>query len=82
MIRRREFIAGLGGAAACAVTARAQEPERVRRLGVLLLSAEEDPISLTRLASLREGLDKAGWSEGRNLKIDYRFGASDPARPT
>jgi putative tryptophan/tyrosine transport system substrate-binding protein len=80
MIRRREFIAGLGTAAVCSRTARAQAPERLRRLGVLLFSAENDPVTDTRLSALREGLAEAGWAEGRNLRIDYRFGAADPAR--
>jgi putative tryptophan/tyrosine transport system substrate-binding protein len=78
MMRRREFIAGLGSAAACLRAARAQE--RMRRVGVLLFSAENDPISQTRLAALRDGLEAAGWTEGRNLQIDYRFGAADPAQ--
>ena len=78
MMRRREFIAGLGSAAACSRAARAQE--RMRRVGVLIFSAENDPVSQTRLAALRDGLEAAGWSEGRNLQIDYRFGAADPAR--
>ena len=52
----------------------------MRRIGVLLFSAENDPVTQTRLAALREGLEAAGWTEGRNLQIDYRFGAADPAR--
>ena len=78
MMKRREFIAGLGSAAACSRAVRAQE--RMRRIGVLLFSAENDPVSQTRLAALRDGLEAAGWTEGRNLQIDYRFGAADPTR--
>ena len=78
MIRRREFLAGLGSAAACSRAARAQE--RMRRIGVLLFSAENDPVTQARLAALREGLEAAGWTEGRNLQIDYRFGAADPVQ--
>lgn len=78
MIRRREFIAGLGSAAACLRRAGAQE--RVRHVGVLLFSAENDPVSETRLSALREGLEAAGWTEGHNLQIDYRFGGADPDR--
>jgi len=52
----------------------------MRRIGVLLFSAENDPVTQTRLVALREGLEAAGWTEGRNLQIDYRFGAADPAR--
>jgi len=77
-MRRREFIAGLGSAAACARAARAQE--RRRRVGVLVFSAEDDPVTQARLAALRQGLEAAGWTEGRNLAIDVRFGAADPAR--
>jgi putative tryptophan/tyrosine transport system substrate-binding protein len=78
MMRRREFIAGLGSAAAFAGAASAQE--RLRRVGVLLFSAEHDPVTKTRLEALRDGLAEAGWAEGRNLQLEYRFGAADPAR--
>jgi putative ABC transport system substrate-binding protein len=78
MIRRRDFIAGLGSVAACPRATPAQE--QVRRVGVLLFSAEEDPVTQTRVAALREGLEAAGWMEGRNLQIDYRFGAADAAQ--
>ena len=78
MMRRREFIVGLGSATACARAARAQE--HLRRVGVLLFSAENDPVTQTRLEALREGLEAAGWTEGCNLRIEYRFGAADPAR--
>jgi putative tryptophan/tyrosine transport system substrate-binding protein len=71
-MRRREFIAGLG-AAAWPVTARAQQNERVRRVGVLYPGLE-DPISQERLAALRHGLAQLGWVEGRNLQIDTRYG--------
>ena len=78
MMRRRDFIAGLGSVAAILHAARAEEP--TRRLGILLFSAEDDPVSQIRLAGLRDGLEAAGWAEGRNLQVDYRFGAADPAR--
>jgi len=80
MMKRREFIAGLGGAAACSLAVRAQEPERVRSVGVLIFSAENDPLTRTRLAALRDGLEAAGWTEGRNLHIDVRYGAADAAQ--
>jgi putative ABC transport system substrate-binding protein len=80
MIGRREFIAGLGGAAAFSWRASGQEPERVRRVGVLIFSAENDPLTRTRLAALRDGLEGAGWTEGRNLHIDVRYGAADAAQ--
>ena len=79
-MRRRDFIVGLGGAVVWPLAARGQQPERMGRVGVLLFSAENDPISRTRLAALQDGLQKLGWTEGVNLRIDYRFGAADPAR--
>ena len=69
-MRRREFVAG---AVAWPVAARAQPTERMRRIGVLVGLAENDPEMKQRLAGFREGLEKLGWSEGRNVKIDYRF---------
>jgi putative ABC transport system substrate-binding protein len=78
MMRRRDFIAGLGCATACPHAARVQE--RIGRIGVLLFSAADNPVNQTRLAALRDGLEAAGWTEGRNLHVDYRFGAADPAR--
>jgi len=79
-MRRREFMAGLAGAAVWPLAARAQQSDRMRRVGVLIFSAENDPTSRTRLAALQEGLQKLGWTEGVNLQIDYRFGGADPAR--
>jgi putative ABC transport system substrate-binding protein len=66
----------LGGSAAAAwpVVARAQQPERVRRVGVLMSGGERDPESQLRMGAFREGLQKLGWAEGRNLHIDYRWG--------
>src|ERR1700685_4050041 len=73
-MRRREFIALLGGAAvASPLSARAQQPDRIRRVGVLIGLAEDDPDSKARLGAFREGLDKLGWSEGRNIHLDVRF---------
>jgi putative ABC transport system substrate-binding protein len=72
--RRREVISLLGGAAAAwPLAARAQQPERVRRVGVLVGLAENDPWMKERIAGLRQGLEKLGWVEGSNLRIDYRF---------
>jgi putative ABC transport system substrate-binding protein len=78
-MRRRDFVAGLGVAAAWPFAARGQLAERMRRVGVLIFSAENDPVTAMRTAALRDGLQKLGWTEGVNLRIDYRFGAADPA---
>ena len=79
-MRRRDFVGGLGVAAAWPFATRGQQPERMRRVGVLIFSAEDDPVTATRSGALRDGLQKLGWTEGVNLQIDYRFGAADPAR--
>jgi putative tryptophan/tyrosine transport system substrate-binding protein len=74
-VRRREAIALLGGAAAAwPFAARPQPAERMRRLGVLMNFAEDDAQSQVRIAALQQGLDELGWTAGRNLKIDYRWG--------
>jgi len=75
-MKRRTFIAGLGSAAAWPVVARAQQRERMRRVGALFGGAEGDPEYHARLEGFRQGLEKLGWLEGRNLLIDYRFAAS------
>jgi hypothetical protein len=72
-VKRREFITLLGGAAAWPLAARAQQPEGMRRIGVLVGLAEDDPETKARLAAFRQGLEKRGWSEGRNVRIDARF---------
>ena len=80
-MRRREFITLLGGAAVWPVEARAQQADRVRRIGALIGgSAEADPESRARVAALREGLARSGWWEGRHLHIEYRWPGSDPDR--
>jgi putative tryptophan/tyrosine transport system substrate-binding protein len=72
-MRRRDFISLLGGTAAWPLAARAQQAERGRRIGVLIGYAEDDPETKSRLAALRAGLAKRGWSEGGNVPIEYRF---------
>src|SRR5258708_34785492 len=72
-MKRRDFITLLGGAAAWPLAVRAQQPERVRRIGVPMGFAEDDPEAKARLAAFRQGLEKRGWSEGRNVRIDTRF---------
>ena len=71
-MRRREFIAGLGGAAAWPLAARAQQGDRVRRIGVLMGGAN-DQVGQELIAAFREGLNSHGWTEARNLRIDYRW---------
>src|SRR6266699_2003742 len=73
-MRRREFITLLGGvAAAWPLAARAQQPDGMRRIGLLMGLAEDDPETKARLVGFRQGLEKRGWSEGHNVRIDYRF---------
>ena len=73
-MRRRDFIIFLAGAAAIRpFAARAQQLDRVRRIGVLVGLAEDDPETKARFAKFQQGLERLGWSEGRNLHIDYRF---------
>jgi ABC-type uncharacterized transport system substrate-binding protein len=75
--RRREFITLLGSAAAWPLAARAQQPGRLRRIGVMMSYAERDPEGEAWVAAFREGLRKLGWVEGSNIWIDYRWGAVD-----
>jgi putative ABC transport system substrate-binding protein len=80
-IRRREFIFTLGGAAAAwPVAARAQQGERMRRIGVLMNLAADDPEVPARVAALAQGLGELGWTVGRNVMIDYRWGGGDTER--
>ena len=73
-MRRREFIAGLGGAAAWPVVVRAQQPEQMRRIGVLMPFAADDTEGQMRIAAFHQGLLQLGWTEGRNVRIDTRWG--------
>jgi putative tryptophan/tyrosine transport system substrate-binding protein len=77
-LRRREFITLLGGAAAWPLAARAQQRERMRRIGVLMNLAANDAEGQARLAALLQGLQEAGWAVGRNVRIDLRWGEGDP----
>jgi putative ABC transport system substrate-binding protein len=78
-MRRREFTTLLGSAAAWPFAARAQQSERVRRVGALILYAESDPQTQRIITAFQQGMEKLGWTFGRNLRVDYRFGISDAA---
>ena len=79
-IGRRELLAALGGAVAAWPLAARAQGDRIRRLGVLMSTGERDPETQLRVGAFREGLQKLGWAEGRNLQIDYRWGAGSIER--
>ena len=79
-MNRRALIAALGSAAAWPLAARAQQTDRVRRIGVLMHVTENDPDGQARLTAFVERLKELGWSEGRNLRFDIRWGPNDPDR--
>ena len=80
-VKRREFITLLGGAAALLpLAARAQQPERVRRIGVLMAVAESDADVRSGVALFQQSLQELGWKDGRNIRIDYRWGDADADR--
>jgi putative ABC transport system substrate-binding protein len=76
-MRRREFITLLGGAAAWPLAARAQQSEQIRRVGVLMNIAENDPQAAVRTSAFVRGLEERGWALGRNIQIEYRWTAGD-----
>ena len=76
-MRRREFITLLGGAAAWPLAARAQQGERMRRVGVLAALPTDDPEWQARLAAFQQGLQELSWTIGRNIRIEYRLGPGD-----
>jgi putative ABC transport system substrate-binding protein len=76
-LRRRDFIAGLGSAAAWPLAARAQQGGRVRRIGVLLPGDENDPEGKRRYSAFTQSLADAGWTNGRNVRIDLRWAGGD-----
>ncbi|MGA7155094.1 MAG: ABC transporter substrate-binding protein, partial [Pseudolabrys sp.] len=81
-MRRREFIGLLGSAtAAWPVAAWAQQPKRVRRIGVLMAMAESDREGKAFVAAFRDELSKLGWTEGRNIRIDTRWAAEVESMP-
>ena len=77
-LRRREFIAALGGAAAWPLAGYAQQPEHTRRIGVLIAFRENDPDTQAYVTAFAQALARLGWIEGKNIRIDYRFAAGDP----
>ncbi len=82
-MRRRNFITLLGASgAAWPLAALAQQPDRMRRIGVLTAYAESDPEGQSRVAAFRQGLQKLGWAEGRNVRIDTRWATAGDAEAT
>jgi len=79
-MKRRTFIAFLGGAAAWPLAAHAQQGERMRRIGVLMPLAADEPESLARIGAFLQGLQQLGWTDGRNVRIEYRWGLNDVER--
>jgi putative ABC transport system substrate-binding protein len=78
-MKRRDFLAGLGGSAAMPFAADAQDRERVRRIGVLLPAAADDAEFQTRLAAFHQALGQLGWIIGRNVRIDTRWATANAA---
>ena len=74
-MRRREFITFLGSTAVWPLAARAQQPERIRRIGVLTSVAADYPYGRVRIAAFMQGLQQLGWTVGRNVQIEYRWAA-------
>src|SRR5947207_1350384 len=80
-MRRRDFITLFGGAVAAGpLAARAQQPDRMRRIGMLTNLIENDPEALSWMTVFRQQLERAGWTEGRNVRFDVRWGAGDLER--
>ena len=79
-MKRREFIALVGGAAAWPLAARAQQPERMRRVGVLMSLPQNDPGGQAEVAAFYQGLAALGWVEGRNIRIEFRWPGGDVER--
>jgi putative ABC transport system substrate-binding protein len=73
-MKRRTLIAGLAGVAAWPLAARAQQSERVRRIGVVLAYEENDPVAKPRYSAFTRALAELGWTEGRNVRLDLRWG--------
>jgi putative ABC transport system substrate-binding protein len=78
-MRRRDFVAGLGSVAAWPVVAWAQQPARMRRIGVLIGGNENDPQWKPRLSAFMQALADLGWTDGRNVRMDFRWSGLDDA---
>src|SRR5437879_4709010 len=76
-MKRRRFIALLGGAAAWPLAARAQQPERTRRIGILLPATADDPEFQARVGAFLQGLALLGWTIGRNVRVDTRWATAN-----
>ena len=80
-MKRREFITLLGGTAATwPVAMRAQQANRIRRIGVLMLFAENDPVAMAQLSGFMQGLAQLGWTDGRNVRMDLRWAVGSAER--
>ena len=79
-LRRREFIIVLGGAASWPLAVRAQQPERMRRISVLMTTAADDSEGQARMVAFVQGLQQLGWTNGRNVRIEIRWSAADADR--
>jgi putative tryptophan/tyrosine transport system substrate-binding protein len=78
-MRRRQLILLLGGAAVCPPAGNAQQPESMRRVGMLMPWAENEQLARTSVNAFAQALGRLGWVEGKNIRFDYRFAADDPA---
>ena len=76
-MRRRGFITGIGATAVWPLAARAQQPERMRRIGVLMVGDEHDPVMKSRISAFTQALAALGWTDGRNVRMDLRWGRGD-----
>ena len=79
-MRRRKFISLICATTAWPLVARAQQPDEIRRIGVLVNTAADDPENQTSFAVIKQALQELGWSEGRNVRIDYRGAANNAER--
>ena len=79
-LKRREFITLLGGAVTWPLAARAQQPESMRRIGVMMGLREDDRLGQQQAQALRTGLQELGWTDARNIRIDFHWGLGEPGR--